>query len=219
MLETLRYIYYAVLFSLTVYSLFALKDIRQFGGTLLVLVLAVTSLVELLGLGARYKGIGNHATWIFNLYTILIIPVYLLILKDSFSAFSRKAVLYVAGGFMVLGLVNLFFIQGLQRFNHFTLMLGAALLVLFSLLYFKSRFQNPQENLLKSWRFWVATGLLMYFPGTLLYFGFLNYLSQFDHGWLMQVTLILQLMNIMLYTLFGVALSCLRPRQISSPLL
>jgi hypothetical protein len=150
-------------------------------------------------------------------YTICIMPVYLFILKESLPARQQKLAQATAATFVVLGLVNFFLWQGIHQFNTYTIMLGAAVLIFFSLLYFKSRFDNLHEDLLRSWRFWVAAGLLMYFTGTLFYFGFMNYLYQQGDHWLSSVYMILQTMNIMLYLLIGIALLCLKPRQTLSP--
>ncbi|MGV3538662.1 MAG: hypothetical protein ACO1OQ_02565 [Rufibacter sp.] len=211
--EILRSIYLGLLCLLVLYTLFSLRSIKRAGGLLLAVALFLSFLVDGAGTVAKLLKAGNKAVLAYNLYNLLIFPTYLHLLGKSLSKKLQKAVQYVSGLFLLAGLGNLFFGQGMWHFNHFTLLLGAAILVFFTLLYFKSRFDNPEENLLRSWRFWVATGLLMYFPGTLLYFGFMHYLNQLDPSWLKQMNMILQIMNIVLYSLFGVALLCLRPRQ------
>lgn len=213
MYEILRNTYLVVLCVAVLYAVFHFRRIRRAGGGLLVGVLVVTLLVEGTGLGAL-KLFRKNLVWLFNLYTLLIFPLYLAILSKPLAGRFQKAFPVMVGAFLVFGFLNLLFWQGLHQFNHYTLLLGACLLIVSSLLYFRSRFDNLQDDLLKSWLFYVVTGLLLYFTGTLLYFGFSSYLYQLDVAWFEKMNIILQLMNIMLYSMFGIALLCLtrRPR-------
>ncbi|WP_192822697.1 hypothetical protein [Rufibacter sp. LB8] len=215
MYDILKTVYYCLLFSVTLYALITFKTIRKNGGQLLAFALILSAGVEIVALAARWYKIKYLV--VYNLYNLAIVPLYLWLLLESLPAKYRKLTVYVIGLFLLAGLANFAVLQGMRQFNNYTILLGATLIILFCMLYFKSRFETPQEDLLKSWRFWASTGLIMYFTGTLLYFGFLHYLHRLGPDWLVRVAIILQLMNIMLYTIFGIALLCLRRPQKLSP--
>ncbi|AKQ47202.1 hypothetical protein TH63_18645 [Rufibacter radiotolerans] len=206
----LKYAYLSTVALLIVYSLINFRKIKEGGGGYLVLALVLSLLVDLIGNSARKN---FNFIWGYNVFTILIFPIYFALLKPRLPERIRPFITYLIVGFLVFGTANFLFFQGMRSFNNYTLLLGAFLLILLSLLYFKSRFDNPHENLLQSWTFWVATGMLLYFTGTLFYFGFIPRFSALDRQWRIYFYGMLQVMNIVMYIMFGIALVCLNRRQ------
>jgi hypothetical protein len=202
--------YLSILALVLVYSLINFRKVKEGGARYLVLALMLSLVVDFIGNYAQKK---FNFTSGYNVYTILIFPIYFALLKPFLPDRVRPVIPYLIGGFLVLGTANFLFLQGVNSFNNYTLLLGACLLIILSLLYFKSLFDNPHVNLLQSWQFWIATGMLIYFTGTFFYFGFFMHLADVGMMWRVYIYRLLQLMNIVMYVMFGIALLCLTRRQ------
>lgn len=92
--------------------------------------------------------------------------------------FNRKILPYTIIGFVLLALINGFFIQGIFNFNTYASGLGGILIIFLSLLcFYKMLIELDTRDPTKQPVFWINSGFLFYFAGNLFIFILSNFIK------------------------------------------
>lgn len=103
--------------------------------------------------------------------------LWLIFAKRLIPPFSKKSFLGILAAFWVFAIVCAIWIDGLYNFNAHARSFGAILIIFFCLCYFYQRLRKLDlENLEADPLFWIATGSLIYFSGSLILFIISNYI-------------------------------------------
>lgn len=140
------------------------------------ILLLVSLFIEIIGtLLASYN---INTLWLFNLFTLceffLIWNFYFKFIKGE----KTNGVNYFILSFFVLvALVDLFFINGFERINNITISVESITLIIYSLISFYLIMSRMLfDKLLDAPFFWMNIAVLFYFSGSLFLFLFGNYL-------------------------------------------
>jgi hypothetical protein len=167
--------------------------------------LFLTLTVELTGLWMIQHGIKNYL--LFNVFTTFEFIFYAFLFYKHFRKNKFKL---LSLGFMPLYVIavaiNLMYYQGIEKFHTYTFLLGSFFIVVFCCLFFyESVLPEFLENTLtKQPFFWVCTGLLLFYLGSVIINALFEYLRTFD----MQIEgkkiygTINQSLNVILYSAF-----------------
>lgn len=148
-------------------------------------------------------------TLLFCFFTAFEFEYYLLIIMYSIYKLKAKRIIsWVLAIYPVLVLINIFFIQP-GKFHTITYSLGCLLIVAACIYYFFELFQSTHSvNLIKEPSFWICSGLLFFYCCTFPLIGLWNQLRGLPSIFLQNLNAILQLLNILLYSLFSIACLC-----------
>lgn len=196
-------------------SLFAaiyLLDKRTGAWRLFIPFLLVSILTEIAGWYMRvHMGVKNGLP--FNLLLLLRILFFIYILTRAEMLVRVKKKLFVfAFVFIAGGLLNLFFYQGLHRYNSFTESMGDIVLAITCCYLLYLLVQDEQQlNLMKQEYFWLANGLIFYLLGSALLFNF-SYLllAYYKRTGINLGTYINSSLNLVLHTNLIIAFICRR---------
>jgi hypothetical protein len=162
--------------------------------------------------------LGKENYYIYSVFTAIEFVFYMYVLSCLISNNKmRRFIRYILIFNAVIALVNLLFIQK-GRFNSITYSLSCLLIVFFSIYYFLELFRYPKAvKLINQPAFWICSGLLFYYCCSFPLLGLTNFLGEFPAVLLNNVYIFLNVMNILLYTLFIIAFLCRikMPRYIS----
>lgn len=121
----------------------------------------------------------------------------------------RKFILGYLIIFPVVWLVLVFFIFGVMNWNSYLSILGSFFTILFSVLAYWQLFTARRLNRLRTTpEFWIATGLIIFYACNLPYLGTLNYLTRTMPEVSKKLLVLLQVLNIVMYSLFTYAFLC-----------
>lgn len=147
---------------------------------------------------------------IYNVYIIINFSYLIFLLRSFLQEEGIKKVLsWTIIVFVVIALINLFFVQKWHSFNTYTFVLGSIAMVICSIYYFYHRMKFPDyKNLLRDPTFWIATGLLFFYTCSLPIIGLINFVSNIPRYVSNSFYLINLSLNIILYSLFSISLLC-----------
>jgi hypothetical protein len=184
-----------------------------------ILVLFLTICVETTGWYLAYFSSGGN-NWIFNI---------LLLINDCFSIwlFSkaepmrkiRKPLYLLIVCFIVFAICNLMFIEGTQKYNGYTEVLGDIMQATISCWFFYEVLREEKfRDLFRYEYFWLANGLLFCSLGSVVLYIFPDYLYAFYLNTKINVYgYINYLLNILLYGSLIIAFICRSRNTKSSP--
>ena len=114
-----------------------------------------------------------------HLYTILEFITIGLFYHTYFgNFFNRKILPYTIIGFVLLALINAFFIQGIFNFNTYASGIEGILIIFLSLLcFYKMLIELDTRDPTKQPVFWINSGFLFYFAGNLFIFILSNFIK------------------------------------------
>jgi len=144
----------------------------------LVLVIVLIALVnELLATYLRMRGVNN--LWVYHLFVPCTFLVILRIYKKVFEqVISRWVFNATSISFLLFAAFNSLFIQPLDVFNSNTITVSSVLYILLSITYFHQLLRNTAHLALeRTPMFWLNTGVLIYYSGTLLLYVLVNYVA------------------------------------------
>jgi hypothetical protein len=172
--------------------------------------LLLTVTVEIMGRwGAFQKGFGKLA--MYNIFTTLEFIFYTFLFYIHFKklALKRIALVFIPAFLLAVGL-NLIFIQGLNKtFHSYTFLLGSFFIVVFCCCFFYESVlpDKIDQQLSKQPFFWICSGLLIFYLGSVIINTLFEYLRSND----LQLegkriyTIINRSLNVILYTSFCIA--------------
>lgn len=134
--------------------------------------------VELCGLFLKYFA-EKPNKWLFNLFYIF----FFIYLSSLFShVLQSNRVRTVIGFFYIVfvafSIFNAFFIQSVQEFHSLTYVLGGIFSIYLSGAYLRQMVVSPDnDSVTRDPFFWVSSALILYFGGTVPFYGMFNYLE------------------------------------------
>ena len=145
--------------------------------------LFTTVVVEFLGWWWHsFKGVGNYA--LYNIFTILEFIFYSLLFYIHFrKPFLKRMALSFIPSFTFLAVLNISFVQGLtQTFNTYAFLLGSFFIVVFCCCFFYESVlpEKIDQQLSKQPLFWICSGLLIYYLGSVIINALFEYLRSND---------------------------------------
>ena len=180
--------------------------------------LFLTSIVEFFGQYLADHGQNNIE--LFNFFAILEFTFYFWILRHIIrKAVAKKIIFHLVWIFPLFSFINIFFIQGIDIFNTITYSMGSLFIVIITIYYFFELFQLPGSiPLLREPSFWICLGLLIYYSCSFPMFALVTRLGKNTPRFIWNnLAIILDLINILLYSSFTIAFLCsLRMRKSTS---
>lgn len=161
------------------------------------------------GLYSQYTKKSNH--FIINIYLPVSFSFYFFIFFKTFETKKFKIITYTAFILYLLFCVyDIMFIEGFYYFNTYSYCLGCILIVMCCLLYFMRLFTSDMlMNYFTTPMFWITTGLLFFFAGSLVEMSLLKYMisNHLDpEGKIYQFIMVT--LNILLYGAFTISFLC-----------
>lgn len=144
-----------------------------------------TVLVEILGGGwTSYEWFSKNRFAIYNIFTTIEFLFYstLFYLELKKSILKRIAFFFIPL-FALIVFINLAFVQGLNRtFHTYTFLLGSFFIVIFCCCYFYESVlpDKIDDQLSKQPFFWITSGLLIYYLGSVIINALFDYLTTND---------------------------------------
>lgn len=163
----------------------------------------------------HFKG-SNH--WFFNLFTIMEFAFYGLIYFKTISGTAKKK--YVVYS-LLLGLaaafINIFFIQGFEKFHTISYRICSAITISWCILYFRQLLQLHEEiRLVELPMFWFTTGIFFFSLGFFFYMNAFDYIVYRKISFNQQLwKVISRSLNMLLYSCFLIGFLCQRSRKTS----
>ena len=179
--------------------------------------LAISFIIQTIGSYMARHGMHNVGLYAFNVpfeFTFYLYTLYLIVQYKV----AKKVVIGLIILFLVLAAINLLFIQTAKVFNTMTYALGCLLVVAVSIYYFYELFQLPEPvNVAKLPGFWICAGLVFYHACSFPIFGLLNFMHSAPLIIRENLGLIIDLLNVFLYSSFTIAFLCrIRARNSTS---
>jgi len=183
--------------------------------------LFLTVIIELIGTWYLSKGLRNY--WMFNVFTTLEFLFYTFLFYLYFKKrIFKKIILYFMPLFTLMVLLNILFIQGFNKtFNTYTFLLGSFFIVIFCCCYFYESVlpDKIDQQLSKQPFFWICSGLLIFYLGSVIINALFEYLRNNDlqaEG-IRIYGIINNSLNVILYSSFCIAFYlCRDNKKISS---
>lgn len=147
---------------------------------------------------------------LYNIYNIVNGSCYLFILYSFIRQRKvKRVVLFIVLSYFAFALLNLFFFQGLKTFNTISFAISSLLVILLCVYYFLELFLlTHYVYLVREPSFWIVTGLLFYFTCSFPLIATSNFMWELPGIIMDNLRVFLQLMNILLYSLFAIAFLC-----------
>lgn len=171
--------------------------------------LLLTVIIELIGGWYFSRGIRNYA--LYNIFTTFEFIFYAILFSSQFKIlFFKRFALFFIPLFLIIVLINIFFIQGFNKtFNTYTFLLGSFFIVIFSCFFFYESVlpDKIDHQLSKHPFFWICSGLLIFYFGSVIINALFEYLRNQDlqaEG-IRIYGIINHTLNVILYSLFCVA--------------
>ncbi|MGC8751466.1 hypothetical protein, partial [Hydrotalea sp.] len=131
---------------------------------------------------------------------------------------AKKIMVGVMVSYGFAAFMNIFIIQGLYVFHTITYAAGCLLMVFCCAYYFIETILQPTPvTLVHMPDFWICSGLLFYYAVSFPIYGFVNFVNSLPGAILRNFNLFIQILNIILYTMFSIAFLC-RFKVTKSPL-
>lgn len=169
--------------------------------------LLITLAVEIIGWRKDKDGI--DVSLLFYLFGVLEFVFYFYVFYNIIrTAGAKKVIFALLFIYPVLSLLNIYLLQ-VDVFPSITYSLGCLLTVGICIYYFYELFHLPSSvNLVREPAFWLCTGLMFYYICSFPLFGLYSLLYSTSNIILKNISVILVVMNALLYTLFTVAFLC-----------
>ena len=134
-----------------------------------VLLLGLTLFMETIGWLTSVKHIRN--LWIFNFFTCFEFLFYSYVFNRLLeNGRWVRVIKWAMLIYLILFLLNIFFIEGFERFHTITYRIGSVMVVLCCCLYLRQLMHTPSfEPVSRNPFFWTTTGLLFFYTGFFFY--------------------------------------------------
>jgi hypothetical protein len=202
-------VYIIILFISFIASLFGLTvKLNRAKLKFFPVLLLVTFIVELIGLSMSNSNKNNIL--IYNLQNVFEFGFYLFFLNSVIKDFYKgKILFYLIFVYLILSVINIFFIQGIDKFHTYTYILGCLFTAALCIVYFNYLFRfTKSPSLIREPEFWIVTALLFYHAFSLPLFGIINFIANIPVNLQKILESAIAFMNIMLYLLFTIGFLC-----------
>lgn len=191
----------------TLLAFFKLKSLDT-SLRLLSLYLIITTVKELVCVYYSYNQWYNiHIYNPLRIVEFFIMPLiyYKAFTNKKFKNITKYAIVLITSVY----LVNLLFIQGLNKFNTYTIIVGRISLIIITLLYFFELLQKVETtSLYREPMLWISTGLLFYSVGSFLIHGLYDLHSNFPADLSKKIWAINSILNLFLNLIYSIAFLC-----------
>jgi hypothetical protein len=180
---------------------------------LMIPYLLLTALVEATGL-YLWKIIGLHSnSLVYNPYiTLQGLFLIFIFLKTFQSTRLKHAAKIISIPFLMFSIVNITRFQGINRFNHYTILLLSFIIIILACAYYLDfLWSDNHGSIFKIPFFWINSGFFLFFLLMLFYWGTFEYLVARKIDYRGKVFLhINQIANFLLYLNISLGLLCKR---------
>lgn len=208
---------YAMTLSFLTSLLFLIKQPKPNKLAYFTLFLFITLSVEFSGNYLSSKNISN--TPLYNIFTSVEFIFYIYMIRKFIQRpLAKKIFVYAMLAYGLAAFINIFLIQGIMVFHTITYAIGCLVIVFCAVYYFyETLFRPTPVTLVRMPDFWICSGLLFYYAVSFPIYGFTNFVMSLPHALLKNFNLFIQILNIILYTMFSIAFLC-RFKVTKSPL-
>lgn len=170
--------------------------------------LLFTAIVEVLGFNLAAQNLSNVD--LYNFTSVAAYTYYLyLIMNFVNSARAKKAIWWTMTGYAAVSLVNIIFIQRLNVFHTITFSIGCLLLVVVAIYYFYELLLLPRAiDLRREPSFYIVTALLFFYLCSLPLIGAVNYIFSLPEIINRTYDQLINILNVLLYSLFTIGFLC-----------
>jgi hypothetical protein len=151
----------------------------------------------------------NH--FIENIYLLISFSFYFFLFYKTLDTKKYKIIITAFFTiFLLCAFLDLFFINGFYYFNTYSSSVGSILIILSCLIYFSHLFTSDRLlNYFRTPMFWISTGLLFFFTGSLVQNSLIRYFiaNNIDPGGRIYYFIMVTL-NILLHTAFIISFLC-----------
>ncbi len=151
-----------------------------------------------------------HTTILYNFFNIIQFGFFIYFSSNilfDFKAKSRGKVLL--GSYLIFAVLNICFFQKIRTYNSITYAVGCLCVVALCVYYFFELFRLKKfVKLTHEPSFWIITGLLFYFSCSFPLLTTANFVQNIPEIIINSLQSLIQLMNILLYSLFTIAFLC-----------
>ncbi len=139
--------------------------------------------------------------WLLHFYTPLEFICIVWFYGTVFKGFIKKSVFWGATvGFTMLSALNTLFLQDIDMFNTYARSLEGILVILLCLVWcYRTLLEMKIQRLEQDPVFWVNTGFLLYFSGSVLLFAFSNYIVDINRALNLYIWAFHALFSLLLY--------------------
>jgi hypothetical protein len=171
-------------------------------------LLLITFIIELIG--SNMSSSNKHNVVLYNFLSIFEIGFYLFFLNSVIKPFSkRKIIPYLIFIYLILALVNIFFIQGIDKFHTYSYIFGCLFIAALCIIYFNFLFRfTKSPALIREPEFWIVTGILFFHAFSLPVVGIINFIANIPLRLQILLSEVISFMNIMIYLLFTIGFLC-----------
>lgn len=207
------YIYFIALSFIV--SLFIYRDPKNSYLKFFPLFLLATLIAETVA--SYLTSISKNNLYIYNLFTVFEFCFYFAFIRNVISDNKAKQIIrFSTILYLILSIINIFFVQGIYSFHTMTYCLGCLTIVVVCIYYFLELFRSPKAvKLSVQPAFWICSGLLFFYCCGFPLYAFLNFWARFEFM-INNFEYILTILNIFLYLLFTIAFLCNRTRNYTS---
>jgi len=171
--------------------------------------LFLTVIVEFIGGLYLSKGLRNY--WMYNVFTTIEFVFYSLLFYTNFKKILfKKLIIIFIPFFIAFIILNMLFVQGINKtFNTYTFLLGSFFIVIFCCCFFYESVlpDKIDQQLSKQPFFWICSGLLIFYLGSVIINALFEYLRNNDlqaEG-IRIYGIINNSLNVILYSSFSIA--------------
>jgi len=197
-------------------SLAFVTKLRQAGLVLFVPFLLLTNMEEWGSLHGYFTFHGSN-TWVVNIFTNIEFLFYsYLFYSSTKDASFKKRIKYIFAGYILLALINIFFIQKPENFHSYTYLLGSLMIIYYCCNFYYELIKTVQYiNLARYPLFWIVSGLLFYYCGMFCYYIFYEtYARHYFTIYWQLFNVLTNIFNILLYSCFSIAFLCQQQKPI-----
>ena len=160
---------------------------------------------------------GIHNNILTNSSAIAEFSFYYFVLRELiFNVKVKKIILYTIIIYALFALINIFLIQGYDRYNAINFTLGMVITVVFCIYYFFELFQKTETlSLVRLPGFWIVCAILINNVLTFPIFALLSFMNELTKSNLKtsrvifdNITTIFNIINILTYLLYSIGFLC-----------
>lgn len=170
--------------------------------------LLITFTVEYIGQWMNDNG--KVTVTLYNVFTTMEFVFYFWMLRYMVrNRWAKRLLFHSLWFYPVLVILNILFLLKDMQFHTITYSFGGFLIVIATIIYFFELFQfDKPVNLVREPPFWICSGLLFFYACTFPLYALINFFQDPSNIIIKNITSILAVVNILLYSSFIIAALC-----------